>query len=110
MSASGDRGLVESILSDYRSAPIDERLRATLAFLEKLVLAPGEVTDADAERARAAGASNRALREAAYVGFGFGVMDRLADAFDFEPETGRALVWTSRILLRLGYGIASVPG
>ena len=101
---------MERILSDYRTAPIDERLRATLAFLEKLVLAPGEMTADDARLARAAGASSLALREAAYVGFGFGVMDRLADAFDFEPETGKALVWTTRILLKLGYGMASVPG
>ena len=110
VAASGDAALVQGILSDYRSAAIDERLRATLAFLEKLVLAPADMTAGDAERARVAGAGNQALREAAYVAFGFGVMDRLADGFGFEVETGRALKWTARILLRLGYGMASVPG
>ncbi|HEX6539567.1 MAG TPA: hypothetical protein VF155_10340 [Candidatus Dormibacteraeota bacterium] len=110
VAASGDASRVDQILSDYRSAPIDERLRATLAFLEKLVLDPGDMTPADAECARRAGASSRALREAAYVAFDFSVMDRLADGFGFEVETGGALRWTARILHRLGYGMASVPG
>ena len=110
MAAARDQARVERILSDYRTAPIDGRLRATLQFLEKLVLAPGEMSAADAQEARAAGASGEALREAAYVAFCFGVMDRLADGFGFEVETGKALVWSTRILLKLGYGLASVPG
>ena len=110
MAASGDAAKVDSILADYRSAPIDERLRAALEFLEKLVVAPDAMTADDAKRALQAGVSKRGLREAAYVAFVFGVMDRLADAFGFEPEVGNELVWTARILLRLGYGIASVPG
>lgn len=110
MAASGDSDHVARILADYRSAPIESRLRAALEFLEKLVIAPDAMTPEDARRAVAAGVSKRALREAAYVAFVFGVMDRLADAFGFEAESGKELVWTARLLLRLGYGIASVPG
>ena len=110
MAASGDSDHVDRILSDYRSAPIEPRLRAALEFLEKLVIAPDAMTPEDARRALTAGVSKRALREASYVAFVFGVMDRLADGFGFEPETGKELIWTARILLRLGYGIASVPG
>jgi alkylhydroperoxidase family enzyme len=102
--------MVKAVLADYRTAPIDERLRGTLAFLEKLVLAPAEVGPADAQRARAAGASDRALEEAVYVAFAFGVIDRLADAFDFEPESGRTLDRAATILLRLGYKNASILG
>jgi alkylhydroperoxidase family enzyme len=101
---------VRAALADYRSAPMDARLRGTLAFLEKLVLAPAELGPADAERARAAGASDRALEEAVYVAFAFGVLDRIADALDFEPNAGRSLAWASRILYRLGYGGASLRG
>ena len=110
MAASGDSDHVARILSDYRTAAIDARLRATLEFLEKLVIAPDAMTPEDARRAVTAGVSKQALREAAYVAFVFGVMDRLADAFGFEPETGKELVWTARILLRLGYSVGSVPG
>lgn len=97
-------------MSNYRTAPINERLRATLSFLEKLILTPRQLSTADVHQARAAGVSSRALEEAVYVAFTFGVIDRLADALGFEPNAGRPLAWTSRMLLKLGYGGASVRG
>jgi alkylhydroperoxidase family enzyme len=108
--ASRNAKLVESILTDYATAPITERVRATPAFLEKLVLAPATVGREDVERARASGAGREALSEAAYVAFVFGIMDRCADAFGFEPESGKALRSTATLLLRIGYGIASIRG
>ena len=110
MKASGDAGAVERILLDYRSAPIDDRLRGTLAFLEKLVLDPTGLTAADAAAARAAGATSTALREASYVAFALGVVDRLADAFGFEVETGRARRSIATLALRVGYRAVSVRG
>ena len=110
MKASGNAGVVESILLDYRSAPIDHRLRATLAFLEKLVLDPASLTSDDAAAAKAAGATSEALREASYVAFGLGVVDRLADAFGFELETGRARRSLPALALRVGYRMTSVRG
>jgi alkylhydroperoxidase family enzyme len=101
---------VEVVLEDYRAAPIGERLRTTLAFLEKLTLSPGEVGPADIAPMRAAGVSDRAVEEAVYVATMFNIMDRFADAFDFEVATGDQAAKTARILLKLGYGIASVPG
>jgi len=38
-----DDALVEAVLRDWRTAPLDPKLRATLGFLEKLTLAPTEV-------------------------------------------------------------------
>src|SRR2546422_7850830 len=35
-----DDTLVEAVLRDWRTAPLDPKLRATLGFLEKLTLAP----------------------------------------------------------------------
>jgi alkylhydroperoxidase family enzyme len=108
--ASGDAGLVEKILLDYRSAPIDDRLRGTLAFLERLVLDPASLTSEDARAAKAAGATSTALREASYVAFVLGVMDRLADAFGFEVETGRARRSIATLALSVGYRVTSVRG
>jgi len=108
--ASGNAGVVERILLDYRSAPIDDRLRGTLAFLEKLVLDPASLTSGDADAAKAAGATSTALREASYIAFGLGVMDRLADAFGFEVETGRARRSIATLALRVGYRLTSVRG
>jgi alkylhydroperoxidase family enzyme len=98
------------VLADYRKAPIDERLRATLAFLEKLTLAPGEVGPADVEPMRAAGLSDVAIEEAIYVAGMFNVMDRLADAFAFDVATPEEAPRTAAILLRLGYKGGVLPG
>ncbi|MBV8527495.1 MAG: hypothetical protein JOZ75_04200, partial [Candidatus Dormibacteraeota bacterium] len=65
MKASGRPDVVEAVLRDHRTAPIDERLRATLTFLEKAVTAPDALRAADADEARAGGGSDRALEDAA---------------------------------------------
>lgn len=98
------------MLDDYRTAPIDEKLRSTLAFLEKLTLRPNELEVGDIEAMRSAGVSDQGIVEAIYVSTMFNVMDRLADAFDFrliEPEYLPKLVF---VLTRVGYTAASIPG
>ena len=75
------------MLADYETAPIDERLRATLAFLRKVTLEPEAVRPGDAEAARAAGASTEALRDALYVCAYFNLIDRFADAIGARPHS-----------------------
>jgi alkylhydroperoxidase family enzyme len=70
------------VLADWRTAPVDERLRATLGFLEAVTLAPDR---ADAAAARAAGVSEQALVDALLVCAWFNLIDRLADSFRFTP-------------------------
>ena len=101
---------MKAILDDHRTAPIGAPLRATLDLLEKLTLTPEAVTPADAARALEAGATAAALEEAFYVCFLFCIIDRLADAFDFEPNGPRQLKWVQRILLGPGYGAGSIKG
>lgn len=105
-----DKATVEAVLTDWRTAPIPERLRATLTYLEVLTLRPAEVT-ADTMRAlRAAGVGPQAIREATYVCFLFNVLDRLADALDFALPTEEEAEKIGRLTFRLGYGIAKLPG
>ncbi|MEN3340711.1 MAG: hypothetical protein V7644_115 [Actinomycetota bacterium] len=73
---------------DFRTAPIDERLRETLAFLEAMTLRPAEV---DASRALAAGVSREALRDAVYVAAAFNLIDRFADAIGATPGSQAGL-------------------
>ena len=85
----------EAIEHDWRTAPIDERLRAALAFVEKLTLRPAELTTADADEALAAGVSRAALQDAIYVAALFNMIVRLADSLgwdvpDFEEFHARA--------------------
>ncbi|MCX4241324.1 carboxymuconolactone decarboxylase family protein [Paraliomyxa miuraensis] len=110
MAAKLDRAFVEAVLEDHRSVELSARLRATLDFLEKLVLDPESLGPADAQAMRDAGVDERAMDQALQVAFVFGIMDRLADAFDFELSTKRTSRWLGRILLRGGYSSASIPG
>jgi alkylhydroperoxidase family enzyme len=105
-----DDATVKAILDDWRSAPIDGRLRAMLLFLETMTRAPADLGPPDAEALRAAGVDAASARDAIYVAFLFGIMARLADAFAFELSDERALRWVARILLKGGYGGASLRG
>ena len=72
------------ILEDYRTAPIDETLRAMLGLLETFTLRPDEMS-ADAVRAvLATGVTREMIRDAFYVAFLFNGYDRLADTLGWE--------------------------
>lgn len=102
--------LVRVVLEDYRTAPIPERLRAMLAFLEKLNGDPGSVGPEDLVPLRAQGLSDAAIAEAAYVAFMFNIMDRLADTFDFAMPSEKDRQTTVLMLSKVGYVLASLPG
>jgi len=71
-------------LDNWRTAPIEPKLREMLGFLEKLTLSPNDVQPGDVEPLRAAGVSDRAILDAIYVCFLFNLMDRVADALGFD--------------------------
>ncbi len=101
---------MQAILSDWRTAPVDEKLRAILAFLQKLTLWPAEVTAADVDIVRAAGVSDQAIEDAIYVCFIFSVLARLADAFDFDLTTSARWQVGGKVFYWLGYSRTSIPG
>jgi alkylhydroperoxidase family enzyme len=66
---------------------VDDRLRATLGFIEKLTLRPGELTAEDAAAVQAAGVSREALVDAIHVTALFNMIVRLADSLGWDvPE------------------------
>lgn len=105
-----DKATVDAVLADWRTAPIPERLRATLTYLEALTLRPTEVNAGTMRGLEAAGVSRQAIREATYVCFLFNVLDRLADALDFALPTEEEAQKIGSITFRVGYGIAKLPG
>ncbi|MCG8349595.1 MAG: hypothetical protein MI924_17655 [Chloroflexales bacterium] len=98
-----DEATVQAVLDDWRTAPVSPRLRAALALLETLTLRPQELSAADIEAARRAGLSDQAIEEAMYVCFLFSIMDRLADAFDFEVQPMGANKWKAHLMNLVGY-------
>ena len=101
---------MEAVLDNFESAPIDEKLRSVLAFLQKLTVNPSQVTPEDIATMRSSGVSEKAISEAIYVCFAFSVMDRLADALDFDIPSPKHFKTGGRFLYRMGYKAASLRG
>ena len=97
------RSVVDAALADFRVAPISERLRATLAFLETLTLRPMELTTEDAKAVLRAGVDAQALTDAIAVGAVFAIVTRYADALDFALPTAREFERAAGMLLKRGY-------
>jgi alkylhydroperoxidase family enzyme len=91
------------VLEDWRTAPIDEKLRATLGFLEKVTLSPDDVGPEDAALPHEAGVSDSALRDAVYVCALFNLIDRVSDALDFAIPSPEGFRKAAKALLRFGY-------
>ena len=103
-----EKGTVEAVLKDWRSAPVDPRMRAILGYIEKLTLEPEKLARGDIEALHGAGLNDRAIREASYVVFLFSVMDRLADAFDFTIPEEHQVEATAQFLHKRGYRLAKL--
>jgi alkylhydroperoxidase family enzyme len=93
----------EGVKRDWRTAPIDEKLRATLGFLEKLTLHPETVTPADARAALDAGVSREALVDAIHVCALFSMIVRLADSIGWDVPPFEAFSERAEQMLASGY-------
>lgn len=98
------------MLEDWRAAAIPERLRAALEFLESLTLRPATLSAESVRPLRAAGLNERAIREVVYVCFLFNVLDRLADALNFQLPSHEGARKIVHLAFHLGYGITKLPG
>ncbi|MSQ81835.1 MAG: hypothetical protein EXR77_02835 [Myxococcales bacterium] len=92
---------MQAVLKDWRTAPVDPKLRAMLGLLETMTLRPEALDQAAVQQVRQAGVSAAAIRDAGYVCALFCTITRLADALDWDvPEDFSA----SRVsLVKFGY-------
>jgi hypothetical protein len=101
--------VTQAVFRDWRTAPVDRRLRATLGFLEKLTLRPGELTSADADAVRATGVRDEALVDAIHVAALFNMIVRVADALAFEVPPPASFRARAEAMLSGGYALAELP-
>jgi uncharacterized peroxidase-related enzyme len=94
---------VEAVLADWRTAPIDPKLRATLGFLEKLTLSPADIRPADLAPLRAAGVSDEGIEDAIQVCALFNIYDRMADSLSFHLPGPDGYAASGRSLMQRGY-------
>ena len=91
------------MLDDYRTAPISDKLKVMLGFLEKLTLSPDEVQPADSTALCEAGISDEAIVQAVYVCTVLNIIDRVADAFGFDVPPLESFTGSANTLLKRGY-------
>ena len=84
---------------------MDEPLRATLGFLEKLTLHPDELRAHDAEDVLAAGVREDALIDAIHVAALFTMIVRLADSFDWHVQLDQELAAGAKARLGSSYAL-----
>jgi len=94
---------VRAVVNDWRSAPLDAKLRATLGFLEKLTLRPNDVGPADVAPLRAAGLSDMAIEDAINACVLFNIYDRLADALGWYLPDAGGYAASAQNLMKRGY-------
>ena len=98
-----DRDVVDAVLNDYRTAPVSDRLKAALTFIEKVTRTPDDLTAADARTALESGVSVDDLRDAAAVASVFNVITRYANALAFQVPSSDEFDKAAGMLLKRGY-------
>lgn len=83
---SGDPQLGEMLVMNYRVAPLDEGRRAMLDFAAKMTTASAEIEEADRQRLRDAGFSDRDIWDIANVAGFFNMSNRVASATAMAPN------------------------
>ena len=94
---------MRAVVNDWRTAPLDAKLRATLGFLEKLTLRPNDVGPADVAPLRAAGLSDAAIEDAINACVLFNIYDRLADALGWYLPDAGGYAASAQNLMKRGY-------
>ena len=94
---------MKAVLDDWRTAPIDAKLRAQLEFLEKLTLRPDDVRPRDVAPLRAAGLSDEAIEDAINVCALFNIYDRMADSLGWYLPDQAGYAASANNLMRRGY-------
>lgn len=94
---------IKQVLDDWHSAPISDKLKAMLGYLEKLTISPDDIGPEDVRPLRAAGLEDEAIVEAIHVCVVFSLIGRLADALDFKMPSAFANGRSAKMYYRLGY-------
>jgi uncharacterized peroxidase-related enzyme len=81
-----DQDLAQPIITGWREADLDPRLRALLVFADKLTLEPRAMRREDIGALRAVGLDDRAILETVEVTAYFNFVNRLADGLGVALE------------------------
>lgn len=98
-----EAGLLDRLLEDPNTAPVEAKLRPLLAFVRKLMLTPGAMAQADADAVFEAGWDEHALHDAIAVTARAAFMQRLVEGHGFTPFTREVAAKHAKRRVELGY-------
>jgi uncharacterized peroxidase-related enzyme len=81
-----DEGLIDALVHDVQTAPVDDRFKPVLAYVAKLTRAPSTVVASDVEGMAAAGWDDRAVLDANAVCGLANLMNRVVDGTGVEMD------------------------
>jgi hypothetical protein len=91
------------VLADVDAAPVDDKVKAMIHYLEKVTLEPGALLPEDAARVLAHGVTPKAIEDALMVAFCFNLITRLADSFGWHIPDEGGFQASGKSLLERGY-------
>jgi hypothetical protein len=99
----GDRSLVDAVLNDFGTAPIDDQLKALFAFLEKMNAQSNRLTKRDIDALKAAGWNDEAIYDAITVCALFRFYNAWVDAAGVHDMPAAAYEVSGKRLATQGY-------
>lgn len=81
-----DNELAEALKRDWRTAPLDDRDRAMLTYVEKLTMNPVSVWRDDMEALRAVGFDDTGILQITLIASFFNYINRVADGLGVGRE------------------------
>ena len=99
----GDRTLVNAVLEDYRTAPIDDREKALFAFIEKMNQQSNRIRRDDIDRLKEAGWTEEAIYDAITVCALFRFYNAWIDATGVHDLPAAAYKMSGKRMAEQGY-------
>ncbi len=98
-----ENGVLDRLLEDLETAPVEARLKPLLAFVRKLMLTPSDMAQADADAVFTAGWNEEALQGAIGVAARAAFMQRLVEGHGFTPLSREVAIDHAKKRVERGY-------
>jgi uncharacterized peroxidase-related enzyme len=98
-----EQGVLDRLLDDLDTAPVEAKLKPLLAFVRKLTLTPGAMFQADADAVFEAGWDEQALHDAIAVTARAVFMQRLVEGHGFTPPSREVAAKHAKRRVERGY-------
>lgn len=96
--------IIEKLVENIDTAPIQERLKPVFHYLKKLTVTPSKLTESDVNKVKEAGWSEDSLHEAILVGCLFNFYNRLLDGHGIKGNK-EIYQLSGQHLAKNGYGV-----